>query len=159
MKSKFNFIPAAIALSLFSSAAIAGTSVSEQDSNRIASGTSQSLMLEKMIQKNTEQKFAAETNKYSQISTLAGDRQNELAKRKLEVATAYKAWQDSKFAVEQSRNPDSDSFRAVNMAAEAYSQANRSFIELQKDILARNGASADLIVAFNAAPPTAAGSK
>lgn len=152
-------IVAAGLLTFFSSAAIADASFTEQRSNGMAPGMSQSVALEKMIQKNAEQKFAAETKRYTRIVALAGDRQHELAKKQSEVANAYQAWQNSKFTVEQSRSPSPDSFRAAEVAAQSYSHANKAFIDLQKDIIAKNGASSELVVAFNAAPPTAAGSR
>lgn len=160
MKSENNLLfTIAGLLSLFSSVAIADTSFAEQKNNGAAPEISQALALEKMIQKNTEQKFAVEDKKYTQIVALAGNRQNELAKRKSEVTNAYQIWQDAKSAVEQSRNANSAGFKAIEVAAQSYSQANKAFIDLQKDILAKNGVSSDLIVAFNAAPPTAAGSR
>ncbi|TAN78191.1 MAG: hypothetical protein EPN14_06775 [Gallionella sp.] len=119
----------------------------------------QSLALEKMIQKNTEQKLAAEAKKYAQIVALAGRQQDELAKRRDETANAYRLWQDSKSAVELSGNTNADGFKAVEIAAQAYSKANKVFIGLQKDILAKNGVVSDPVAAFNAAPPTAAGSR
>lgn len=162
MRIENNFLFAVTGFLLFSSsAAIAGA----------APEMSQTLALEKLIQKSTEQKIAAETKKYTQIVALAGDRQDELTKRKNEVLSTYKAWQDSKSAVEQS-NANADGFRAVEIAAQAYSQANKAFINLQKDILAKNGvlpgtentfiakASAfDPVSSFNAAPSTAAGKR
>ena len=155
MNSKTTFLlPAAALLSLFSSVSIAGTPAAGLENLQI---TFQPVALEQMIQKNTEQKQQAESNKYTQLTLLAGSRKNELEQRKQEVETAYKALQDSKLAA--SRNADMDSFRTVEAASQAYSKANRSFIELQKEILAKNGASAELVVAFNAAPPTAAGKK
>ena len=134
---------------------------------------SQALTLEEAIQKNTEQKLAVETKKYSQIAAVAGNRQDELERRKNEVNNTYKIWRDLKSAVEVPRNANPDGFRAVEAAALAYSRANREFIELQKDILAKNGVPSDtannLIVVnrvpsdqvdtFNTAPATAAGSR
>lgn len=160
MKSK-NHLLLALAglLTLSSSIASADATFSERQNNVATQGISQALALEKMIQKNTEQKFAAEDKKYTQIVMLAGDRQDELAKRKNEVVKAYKIWQESKSAVELSRNANSDGFKAIEVAAQSYSQANKAFIDLQKDILAKSGVSSDLIVAFNTAPPTAAGSR
>lgn len=160
MKNAINLlVPHAVLWSLFSSAAIADASFGGQSNTGATSGIAQATALEKMIQQNTELKLAAETNKYAQIVAFAGDRQDELARRQSEVAATFGAWQIAKSAAEQTRNPGPDGFRAVALAAQAYAQANKSFIDLQKDILARNGASFDLVVAFNAAPPTAAGSR
>jgi len=160
MNRKHNLhIAAAGLLTFFSSAAIADASFTEQKNNAMAPEISQSVALEKMIQKNAEQKFAAETKRYTQIMALAGDRKNELAKKQSEVANAYQTWQSSKLAVEQSRSPSPDGFKTVEMAAQSYSYAHKEFIDLQKDIIAKNGASSELVVAFNAAPPTAAGSR
>ncbi|TAN71471.1 MAG: hypothetical protein EPN14_11785 [Gallionella sp.] len=75
--------------------------------------------------------------------------------------------------MEAPRNANPDSFRAIEGAAQAYSRANKAFIDLQKDILAKsgvapdmantlivvNGVPSDLVDTFNAAPPTAAGSR
>ena len=174
MKIENNFLFAVTGfLLLSSSVAIAGSTFTVQKSDGAAPEMSQALALEKMIQKNTEQKFAAEAKKYTQLVALAGDKQDELAKRKGEVVNAYKAWQNSKSAVELSRNAGADSFKAVEVAAQAYSQANKAFINLQKDILAKNGippgtentfiakigVSPDPVDAFNAAPSTAAGKR
>jgi len=111
-------------LSFLSSAAIADTSFTEQQS------------LEKMIQARAEQQLAAEDKKYAQIIALAGDRQDELAKRKNEVTNTYKKWHDLKSAVEASTNKANfNDFKVVEVAAQAYSEANKAFIALQKDIL------------------------
>lgn len=169
-----NWILFAIA-GIFSSVAIAGTS-STPPHNKSGVTTSempQALTLEEAIQRNTEKKLAAETKKYSQIAAIAGNRQDELEKSKNEVNNTYKIWHDLKSAVEESRNANPENFKAIEAAALAYSRANREFIELQKDILAKNGVSSDtannLIVinrvpsdqmdTFNTAPATAAGSR
>lgn len=164
MKSKTNIISAiAGALSLLSSVAIADTSPE----------MSPALGLEKMIQAKSEQKLAAEAKNFNQIAALAGDRQDELAKRKNEVASTFKTWHDLKSAVEASPNKaSSNEFKAIEVAAQSYSQANKAFIDLQKDILAKNGFSFDAVIALNAsgapivavnalnaAAPSAAGSK
>lgn len=136
MKSKNNLLFAVAGLlSLASSAAIADAPFTGQKGNSAESEVSQTLTLEKMIQINTEQKLLAETKKYTQIVALAGDRQGELAKRKSEVANAYKIWQVSKSAAELSHNASSDGFKAVGITAQSYSQANKAFIDLQKNIL------------------------
>lgn len=156
-------------LSIFSSAAIAGAPLADD----VTPKTSQPLTLEKAIRQNTEHKLAAEAQKYSRIAALAGNRQGELEKRRDEAASTHKIWRDLKSAVEIPRNANPDGFRAIEVAAQAYSRANKAFIDLQKDILAKNGVSPDaantLVVVngvppspvdtFNAAPPTAAGSR
>lgn len=89
-----------------------------------------------MIQANTEQKLATEAIKYDQIIALAGDRQDELAKRKDEATHAYQKWHDLKSAVEVSPNKAGfNDFKAIELAARAYSEANKAFFDLQKDIL------------------------
>lgn len=155
-------VAAAGVLLLASSVANAGSIFSiftEQISVGATPEMSQTLALEKMIQKNTEKKLTAEADRYTQIVTLAGDRKGELATRKNAVVAAYKAWQNSKSAVELSRNADAHSFRAVEIAAQEYSRANKEFIDLQKTILAKNKATLDTVDAFNTAPPTASGSR
>lgn len=164
MKSKISILSAiTVSLSLLSSVAIADTS----------STMSPALGLEKMIQAKAEQNLAAEANNYTKIAALAGDRQDELAKRKSEVAKADKRWHEIKSDVEASNNKaNSNDFKAVEAAAQAYSQANKAFIDLQKDILAKNGFPFDAVIALNAsgapvvavnalnaAAPSAAGSK
>lgn len=164
MKSNTSILSAvAGSLILLSSVAIADTS----------STISPALGLEKMIQAKAEQNLAAEANNFAQIAALAGDRQEELAKRKSEVARAYKTWHDIKSDVEASHNKANISdFKAVEAAAQVYSQANKAFIDLQKDILAKNGFPFDAVIALNASgaqvvavnalnatAPTAAGSR
>ena len=123
MKSKILFTIAGL-LSFLSSAAIAGTSFTGQNG------------LEKMIQANTEQKLAADARRYAQLIVLTGDRQDELAKRKNEVANTYKKWHDLKLAAEASSNKASlNDFKAITAAAQAYSEASKAFVDLQKDIL------------------------
>lgn len=160
MKNKISILSAiAGSLTLLSSVAIADTSPA--------------LTLEKMIQAKNEQKLAAEAKNFDQIAALAGSRQDELAKRKSEVASTYKTWHDLKSAVEASPNKATSSdFKAIEAAAQTYSQANKAFTDLQKDILAKNGFPFDAVIALNAgaapvvavnalnaAAPSAAGSK
>lgn len=164
MKGKISILSiVAGSLSFLSSVAIADTSPE----------MSPALNLEKMIQAKSEQKLAEEANNYTKIAALAGDRQDELAKRKSEVAKAYKTWHDIKSDVEASHNKANyGDFKAVEEAAQSYAQANKAFIDLQKDILAKNGFPLDAVIALNAsaaplvavnalnaAAPTAAGSK
>lgn len=158
MKNKISILSAIGSLSLLSPVAIADTSPA--------------LGLEKAIQAKSEQKLAAEAKNFAQIAELAGDRQDELAKRKNEASNTYKTWHDLKSAVEASHNANFNDFKAVEAAAQAYSQANKAFIDLQKDVLAKNGFPSDAvnalnvnaapivaINALNAAAPSAAGSK
>ncbi len=130
MKSNILFIIAGL-LSLLSSAAIADSSFADSSFT-----DTEQQSLEKMIRARAEQQLAAEDKKYTQIFALAGDRQDELAKRKSEVTHTYKKWRDLKSAVEASPNKaNSIDFNAVKVAAQAYSEANKAFIALQKDIL------------------------
>ncbi len=148
---------------LLSSAAFAGTSSTEQNkgNDRAAPALSQSIALEKMIQQNNEKLAAAEAKKYSQVFALAGNRQGELEKTKNEASVAYKAWHDLKSSVEASRNTGANEFKAVEAASQTYSRANKAFIDMQKDILAKNGVPFDAVAinALNATAPTAAGSR
>jgi hypothetical protein len=115
---------------------------------------------EKMIQTKAEQKLAAEENKYTRIVMLAGSKQDELAARKNEVASTYKNWSDLKTTV-VSHYPSANDFKDIENAANAYSQANKAFINLQKNILAQNADTLDP-VAINSllsTAPTASGMK
>jgi len=115
---------------------------------------------EKMIQTKAEQRLATEENKYTRIVMLAGSKQDELAARKNEVASTYKNWSDLKSAV-VSHYPSANDFKDVENAAKAYSQANRAFMNLQKNILAQNANALDP-VAINSllsTAPTASGMK
>ena len=172
MKFENNVLFAAVGFaSLFSTAAIAGTTSAEHQHK---SGTATvEISLEQAIQANTEQKLAAEARKYTQVSALAGSRQDEMERSKNEVINTYAKWREMKSAVEASRSANASDFKAVEAAAQAYSQANKAFINLQKDILAKNGTSAESLNAqvatnvipsnaidvINAAPATAAGAK
>lgn len=162
MKFEKNVLFAAAGfVSLFSSAAMAGTA------------SSNTAALEQAIQDSTEQKLAAETYKYTQITAMAGNRQAEMESSKKAVISTYAKWRELKSAIEASRNATASDFKAVEVAAQAYSQANQAFINLQKDILAKNGTSREslnaqvannviqmnTIDAINAAPATAAGKK
>ncbi len=148
---------------LLSSVAFAGTSSTEQNkgNDRTTPEMSHTLALEKMIQANTEQLLAAEAKKYSQVVALAGNKQGELEKTKNEVTIAYKAWHDLKSAVEASHNAGVNEFKAVEAASKVYSKANKAFIDIQKDILAKNGVPFDAVAinALNATAPTGAGSR
>ena len=116
--------------------------------------------LEKMIQVNAEKQLAAEGNKYNRIVSLAGNRQNELAEKKNEVASTYQNWHDLKSGV-ASHYPNSNDFTVVEMAAKAYSMAHKAFVELQKNILAQKEGSLDPVTinSLIATSPTATGMK
>lgn len=148
-------------LSSFSSVAIA------------AAETPNAQTLEKAIQANTEKRIATETKKYTQIVAIAGGRQDAVEKAKNEVISTYKKWHELKSSVEASRSANASDFKAIEAAAKLHAQANKTFVDLQKDILAKNGvafdstsalvasnaAMIDVAGSFNTAPPTAAGSK
>lgn len=176
MKNENRMTVAIAGLSLLlSSAAIAGASPAGQPEKGgdTTPEMTRTLTLENLIRENTEKKRMADTAKYAQITTLAGDKKNELEKRMADVTNTYKIWRDLKLAVESSHSTNPNNFKAIEVAAQAYAQANKAFIDLQKDILAKNGVpSAEInarivmdvvppnaVDAFNAAPATAAGSK
>lgn len=122
---------------------IAGVLVSLLPFAAIA-GSSTPTTLEKKIQANTEQQFAAEGKKYTRIVSLAENRQDELTTRKNEVFITYKKWQDLKSAV-VSHYPTSEDYKAFEIASKAYSHAYKSFIDLQKSILTQNGVPLDKV--------------
>lgn len=94
--------------------------------------------LEKTILENVEKQRQADAEKYTRIATLAGDKKDELEKRRNEVNRTYQIWHDLKSATTASSNrANADSFKAVEVAAQTYSEANKAFIDLQKTILAR----------------------
>lgn len=134
----------------FSTVAFADTLASERD-------------LKNAIQEKTAQKQAADTKKYEHVSSLAGDKRGELAAKKDEVASTYNKWHELKSAAEAAKNTDADKFKAVEAAAEKHAQADKAFMDIQKDILAKNGALPDAAIlaeavnALNAAAPSAAG--
>jgi hypothetical protein len=133
-------------LSLMSFAAIADSSTSAT--------------LEQMIQAKAEKQLAAEGRKYSRIVALAGNMQGELTTRENEAASAYKKWHDLKSVV-VSHYPSSNDFKDIEIAAKAYSQANKAFVDLQKNILAQKVAPLDPIAinSLISSAPTAAGMK
>lgn len=137
-------------LSLFSATVFADTLASER-------------ALQKKIQETTEQQRAADAKKYERVSALAGDKRGELAAKKDEVANTYNKWQEQKAAADAAKNTDANKYKAVEAAAEKHAQANKQFMDMQKEILAKNGALADGVVlaeainALNAAAPSAAG--
>lgn len=145
MKKQYTVIAIASVLSLFSSVAFAGVSASERD-------------LDKMIQKNIEQKNAVDAKKYNQVAALAGDKRDELAAKKDATIKTYNIWRELKSAAEAS--PTDAAIAKAIAAGEKHAQANKEFIELQKNILLKNSDSvsvAEAINALNATVPTAAG--
>ena len=94
---------------------------------------------EERIQFNAGIQLAAEGNKYAEIVNLAGSREDELTASRYEAANAYKRWHDLKLAVVK-HYPTYQDYKAVESASREYSRANRTFVELQKSILAQNGA-------------------
>lgn len=113
-------------LTFLSSTAIANTSTGQYS-------------LEKMIQANIEQKRIAEAKKFDQLIALAGDKQDELMKSKGAVTNAYQKWHDLKSAIEAAGGKaNSKDFKEIELAAQAYSEANKAFIELQKEIVTRS---------------------
>lgn len=150
MKNKSTIVAIAGLLAFFSSVAFADTLASERG-------------LQKAIQENAEQKHAADAKKYERVSALAGDKRGELTAKKDEVTNTYNKWHELKSAADASKNTNSVKFKAVEAAAEKHAQANKAFVDAQKEILAKNGALSDGVVvaeainALNAAAPSAAG--
>ena len=100
--------------------------------------TSMPATLEEKIQATIEQRLATEEKKYNHIVSLAGIRQDELTAKKNEVIDAYNKWSDLRYAV-VSHYPTTEDFKAIEIAAKAYSQAYKAYIDLQKSILSQNG--------------------
>ena len=100
--------------------------------------------LGEMIHLNAGRQLAAEGNKYTEIVALAANRQDELTAKRVEAVNAYKKWHDLKSEV-VNHYPTAQDYRAVEMAAEAYSKANKAFIDLQKSILASNNMPLDRV--------------
>lgn len=94
--------------------------------------------LEKAILENAEKQRQAGAEKYTRIAALAGDKKDELEKRRNEVTRTYQKWHDLKSAMTAFPNKaKADNFKAIEEAAQAYAEAKKAFIELQKTILAR----------------------
>lgn len=148
MKNQSSIIIIAGLLSFSSAVAFADTLSSER-------------ALQKAIQAKAEQTQAANAKSYERIATLAGNKSGELASKKDAAANTYNEWNQQKSAVESSKSIDASKFKAVNAAAEKHAQANKAFVDMQKEILAQNGGSSDsmalAINELNAATPTAAG--
>lgn len=121
--------------------------------------------LQKAIHEKVEQTHAAETKKYDRVAALAGDKRHELSEKKAAVTKTYNEWHQLNAAVNDSKNPDSEQFKALEAAAEKHARASKAFMDLQKEILAKKSAPPDSIVsaeainALNAAAPSAAGRK
>lgn len=124
--------------------AIAGTALLSILSFPAIADSSTPVALKEMIHLNAGKQLAAEGNKYTEIVSLAANRQDELTARRYEAASAYKKWHDLKSEVVK-HYPTSQDYRAVEMAANAYSKANKAFIELQKSILADNNIPLDKV--------------
>jgi len=145
MNKQSSFIAIAGLLSLFSTVAFAGSLASERD-------------LEKKIQENMAQKQAADTMKYNRVVALSGDKRDDLSAKNNEVLKAYNKWRELKSAAETS-GTDSAKLKAIEAGAK-YAQANKEFIDMQKDILVKmsDGVTvAEAINALNATAPSAAG--
>lgn len=145
MKNQMTVIAITGLLSIFSSTAIAGATASEQDLN-------------KLIQENASKKQATEAAKYKQVLAVAGDKRDELAAKNNEVVNAYDKWRELKSAAETAPS-DSAKLKAVEAGAK-YAQANKEFIDMQKNILVKmssNISVAQEINALNATAPAAAG--
>ncbi|MDH4233898.1 MAG: hypothetical protein OEV15_02010 [Gallionella sp.] len=132
-------------ITLFSSVAFAGTLASERD-------------LEKMVQKNVEQRNAADEKKYNQVAAIAGDKRKELDAKREETIKTYNIWRELNSAAEASRS-DTAKFKAIE-AGEKHAKANKEFVEMQKNVLLKTSDDvtvAEAINALNATAPTAAG--
>jgi hypothetical protein len=124
--------------------AIAGTALLSILSFPAIADSSTPVALQEMVHLNAGKQLAAEGNKYTEIVSLAADRQDELTARRYEAANAYKKWYELKSGVAK-HYPTSQDYKAVEMAANAYSKANKAFIDLQKSILADNNIPLDKV--------------
>lgn len=117
--------------------------------------------LAQAAQNNTEQIHAIDAAKYNRVAVLAGDKRAELEKKKLAVENAYKKWNVLKLSAEKSSSPRK--LKAVETAAQAYSQANLELVNLEKEILIQSGivsegvVLSDVVNALNAVAPSAGG--
>jgi hypothetical protein len=118
--------------------AVANTALLSLLSFSAIADTSTPVTLEEMVRVNVGKQLSAEGNKYAQIVTLAASREDELTARRYEATNAYKKWSELKTAVVK-HYPNTQDYRAIEMAAKEYSRANKAFIDLQKSILAQNG--------------------
>lgn len=118
---------------------------------------------DKKLRKAPESSPALDDAKYMRVAVLAGDQLPELEKRKNEVVRTYKKWTALKSSADIASNPAK--LKEADDAAQAYSQANLSFVSLQKEILVKSGIVTDDVVlsdvvnALNAVAPSAAGAK
>lgn len=124
--------------------AIASTALLSTLSFSANADSSTPAALKEKIQLNAGKQLAAEGNKYTEIVSLAANRQDELTASRVEAVNAYKNWHDLKSDVAR-HYPTSQDYRAVEMAAQAYSKANKAFIDLQKSILANNNVPFDMV--------------
>lgn len=124
--------------------AVAGSALLSVLSFPAIADSSTPVALKEVIHLNAGKQLAAEGNKYSEIVSLAANRQEELTARRYEAANAYKQWHDLKSAVVK-HYPTSQDYRAVEMAAAEYAKANKAFIDLQKRILADNNIPLDKV--------------
>ena len=126
--------------------AIAGTGLLSLLSFPATAGTSMPATLEEKVEVTIKQQLATEEKKYSHIVSLAGIRQDELTAKKNEVIDAYNKWSDLRYAV-VSHYPTTEDFKAIEIAAKAYSQAYKAYIDLQKSILSQNGVPINMVAA------------
>jgi hypothetical protein len=119
--------------------AIAGSAFLSLVSFSAFADTSEPATPKERIQLNAAKRLAAEGNKYAEIVSLAGSKEKELTAKRYEAANAYKKWHDVKSAVVK-HYPSYQDYVDVEAASKEYSQANKAFIEMQKSILAQNGA-------------------
>jgi len=101
------------------------------------------IALKTIVQINVEKQLDAERKKYTRIVSLAGSRQDELTARRDEAASTYKNLNDLKSAVVKKHYPTYQDYRAFEIAAKAYWNANKAFVDLQKSILSQNGVPLD----------------
>jgi hypothetical protein len=123
---------------------IAGTALLSILSFSAFADSSAPVALKEMVHMNAGKQLAAEGNKYTEIVSLAADRQDELTAKRYAAANAYKKWHDLKSEVAK-HYPTSQDYKAVEMAANEYSKANKAFIDLQKSILANNNIPLDKV--------------
>ena len=124
--------------------AIASTGFLSLLSFSATASTSMPVTFEEKIQEAIKHQLATEENKYYQIVSLAGIRQDELTTKKNEVIDTYNKWSDLRYAV-VSHYPTTEDYKAIEIAAKAYSQAYKAYIDLQKSILSQNGIPLDKV--------------
>lgn len=113
-----------------------------------------------ITQEHTDRIPALDDAKYNRIAMLAGEEREALAKKRNHAIDTYKKWLKLQASVTASSPPSKH--RLLKRAAEAYTLANLEFVNLQKEILVRNGLVSDDVVlsdvvnALNAAAPSAA---